>query len=205
MEGSQGPRVRTQPAGGFPTLSGILLARSGAPFNLNSGYDTIGDRHNDTHRPFGLGRNVGTGPSFFGLDLRLTRTFALSESLDMQVIAEGFNILNKTNFRTVNGNVGQLALEDVPARPKGRLGPVTEPYSFTSAFDPRQYQFTLRLDLLGASIASYQQLFAWRGDPLHGTATYTGVARPIHDSATIPIPKPPNAAPTPFRKPARAP
>ena len=127
------------------TLSGILLARSGAPFNLNSGFDTIGDRHTDTHRPFGLGRNVGTGPSFFGLDLRLTRTFALSDTLDMQVIAEGFNILNKTNFRTVNGNVGQLALEDVPANPKGRLGPVTAPYSFTSAFDPRQAQFTLRL------------------------------------------------------------
>ncbi len=127
------------------TLSGILLARSGAPFNLNSGFDTIGDRHTDTHRPFGLGRNVGTGPSFFGLDLRLTRTFALSESLDMQVIAEGFNIFNKTNFRTVNGNVGDMALEDVPPAPTGRLGPVTEPFSFTSAFDPRQFQFTLRL------------------------------------------------------------
>ena len=127
------------------TLSGILLARSGAPFNLNSGFDTIGDRHNDTHRPFGLGRNVGTGPSFFGLDVRLTRTFALSEKLDLQVIAEGFNILNKTNFRTVNGNVGDLALEDVPPAPKGRLGPVTEAFSFTSAFDPRQAQFTLRL------------------------------------------------------------
>ena len=127
------------------TLSGILLARSGAPFNLNSGFDTIGDRHTDTHRPFGLGRNVGIGPSFFGLDVRLTRTFALSESLDMQVIAEGFNILNKTNLRTVNGNVGDMALEDVPPAPKGRLGPVTEPFSFTSAFDPRQFQFTLRL------------------------------------------------------------
>ncbi len=128
------------------TLSGIVLARSGAPFNLSSGYDSVGDRHTDTHRPFGLGRNVGTGPSFFGFDMRLTRTFSLGESLDLQVIAEAFNLLNRTNFKTVNGNVGQLALEDVPDAPKGRLGPVTEPYSFTSAFDPRQFQFTLRLN-----------------------------------------------------------
>ena len=128
------------------TLSGIIVARSGAPFNLDAGFDTIGDRHNDTHRPWGLGRNVGTGPSFFGVDMRLARSFTLTEGLRLQAIGEVFNILNKTNFRGVNGVVGNASIEDLPAQLAGRRGPVTEPFSFASAFDPRQFQFSLRLN-----------------------------------------------------------
>ena len=126
------------------TLSGIIVARSFAPFNLNAGFDTIGDRHTDTHRPWGLGRNAGIGPNFFGLDMRLTRSFALSERGQLQVIAEGFNLLNRTNFRGVNGVVGSRSLEDLPAKLVGHRGPVTEPLAFVSAFDPRQFQLTLR-------------------------------------------------------------
>lgn len=127
------------------TLSGILLARSGAPFNLNAGFDTIGDRHTDTHRPWGLGRNVGMGASFFGLDVRLSRSFTLSESVSLHATGELFNILNRTNFKGVNGVVGNMSIEDLPRRLVGRPGPVTEPFSFASAFDPRQFQFSMRL------------------------------------------------------------
>lgn len=127
------------------TLSGIVVARSFAPFNLNAGFDTIGDRHTDTHRPWGLGRNVGRGPSFFGMDMRLTREFPLSEKVRLRIVAEMFNILNKTNFRSVNGVVGDVPLEELPGDLVGRRGPVNEPFSFVSAFDPRQVQFTVRL------------------------------------------------------------
>ena len=127
------------------TLSGIVVARSGAPFNLNAGIDTIGDRHTDTHRPWGLGRNVGIGPSFFGVDMRLSRSFTVKEGVSLQAVGEMFNVLNKTNFKAVNGVVGNAAIEDLPARLVGRRGPVTEAFAFASAFDPRQFQFTLRL------------------------------------------------------------
>lgn len=127
------------------TLSGIIVARSFAPFNLNAGFDTIGDRHTDTHRPWGLGRNVGIGPSFFGVDARLTRSFVLSEQAQLQIIAEGFNLLNRTNFRSVNGVVGSRSIEELPAKLVGHRGPVTEPLAFVSAFDPRQFQFTIRI------------------------------------------------------------
>ena len=126
------------------TLSGILVARTHGPFNLNAGYDNIGDRHTDTHRPWGVGRNVGIGPNFFGIDLRLNRQFRLDESKTIEFIAEAFNLLNRTNFRNINGTVGTLSLEELPDSLTGRLGPVTEPFSFTSAFDPRQFQFSLR-------------------------------------------------------------
>ena len=127
------------------TLSGIVVANSFAPFNLNTGFDSLGDRHTDTHRPWGLGRNAGIGPAFFGVDMRLTRLFSLSEAVNLQVSGEAFNLLNRTNFKTVNGVVGNTSIEDLPAKLVGQRGPVTEPLSFASAFDPRQFQFTLRL------------------------------------------------------------
>ena len=127
------------------TFSGILLARSFAPFNLENGFDSIGDRHTDTHRPWGLGRNVGVGPAFFGMDIRLTRSFSVSERVSLRIVGEGFNLLNKTNFKGVNGQVGNMSLEEVPDRPTGQRGNVTDPFSFTSAFDPRQFQISLRL------------------------------------------------------------
>ena len=127
------------------TLSGIVIARSGAPFNLNAGVDTIGDRHSDTHRPWGLGRNVGTGPSYFGFDMRLARSFTFGDRVILQAVGEAFNLLNRTNFRGVNGVVGNVSIEDLPENLVGRRGPVTEPFSFVSAFDPRQFQFSLRL------------------------------------------------------------
>ena len=127
------------------TLSGIVAANSFAPFNLTTGFDSLGDRHTDTHRPWGLGRNAGKGPDFFSVDMRLTRAFPLSEAMSLQVIGEAFNLLNRTNFKTVNGVVGNASIEDLPANLVGRRNPVTEPLSFASAFDPRQFQFTLRL------------------------------------------------------------
>ena len=54
-------------------------------------------------------------------------------------------LLNRTNFRTVNGVVGNTSIEDLPVKLVEQRGSVTEPLSFTSAFDPRQFQFTLRL------------------------------------------------------------
>ena len=127
------------------TFSGVLLARSFAPFNLENGFDSVGDRHTDTHRPWGLGRNVGVGPAFFGMDIRLMRTFPLSEKVKLQVVGEAFNLLNRTNFKGVNGQVGDMPIEEVPDRPTGRRGNVTDPFAFTSTFDPRQFQLSLRL------------------------------------------------------------
>ncbi len=130
------------------TFSGIVIARSFAPFNLNAGFDNTGDRHTDTHRPLGAGRNIGIGPSFFTVDLRLTRQFSLGDEgrRNIQVVAEAFNLLNRTNFKNVNGTVGNVTLDELPDSLTGRRGPVTDPFSFTSAFDPRQFQFSLRFN-----------------------------------------------------------
>ena len=128
------------------TVSAIMSARSGAPFNLNSGFDNLGDRHTDTHRPWGVGRNTGIGPDFFSVDLRLNREIPLTENWTLGLIAEAFNLFNRTNFKNINSTVGDLRIDELPSRQVGRRGPVTEPFSFTSAFDPRQFQLSVRLN-----------------------------------------------------------
>ncbi|MEK7993138.1 MAG: TonB-dependent receptor, partial [Planctomycetota bacterium] len=112
------------------------------------GVDSLGDRHSNTHRPLYAGRNIGKGPSLFSLDLRLGRTFKLSggERPSLEVIAEGFNLLNRTNFKSLNNMVGEVSLASLPSPLVGRRGIPTEPLSFTSAFDPRQFQLGLKIN-----------------------------------------------------------
>jgi hypothetical protein len=49
-----------------------------------------------------LGRNSVYGPGLQTLDLAVVRSFALRESLRMELRAEGFNSLNHSNFGTPN-------------------------------------------------------------------------------------------------------
>jgi hypothetical protein len=124
-----------------------VIASSGRPFNVLTGVDNMGDNQVNTHRPLGAGRNIGRGPGFFTLDARLSRKFRLgSEARNLEFIAEGFNLLNRTNFRSVNNVVGPITVEQLPRPLEGRRGIPTTPLAFTSAFDPRQFQFGLKLN-----------------------------------------------------------
>ena len=127
-------------------LSPIFTANSGRPFNVLTGVDNLGDRRVNTHRPARAGRNIGMGPSFYSFDLRLSRRFALgADTRNIEFIAEGFNLLNRTNFRSVNNVVGNVTVEQLPARIAGVRGPTAMPLAFTSAFDARQFQFALKV------------------------------------------------------------
>jgi hypothetical protein len=130
------------------TLSPIVVASSGRPFNVMTGFDNLNDRHPTTHRPFGAGRNIGHGPNLFTADLRLSRKipFGAEGRRNVEFTAEGFNLLNRTNFKNVNNTVGSLQLSDLPRPIEGQRGVPTAPLSFTSAFDPRQFQFGLKIN-----------------------------------------------------------
>jgi hypothetical protein len=128
-------------------LSPIFIASSGRPFNVLTGVDNLGDRHPNTHRPLRAGRNVGTGPSYNSLDMRLSRRFALgSENRNLEFIAEVFNLLNRTNFRTVNNTVGNITVEQLPSPLTGIRSSPTNPLAFTSAFDARQFQLGVKIN-----------------------------------------------------------
>ena len=77
-------------------------------------------------QPGNLGRNAFVGPGYASFNLRLQRELAVREMVSLQVIAEVFNILNRTNVRAVNPNFQRAG----------------EPLA---AFDPRQIQFAMRL------------------------------------------------------------
>ena len=124
-------------------LSPIVRYNTGHPFNLLAGADVNGDRHSTNDRPIGAGRNTGQGPDYADFDMRLSRQFKLGEKVRFQLIAEGFNLANRTNFASVNNVVGlgfglPTAVGGVGSttfRVKGTsaVGP-SQPLGFASAF-----------------------------------------------------------------------
>jgi hypothetical protein len=133
-----------QHATGDSTLSFILRANSGRPFNLLAGTDLNGDRHSDTDRPPGVGRNAGHGPNFWTLDLRVERRFG-SERRNLEVLAEFFNLANRLNFSSVNNVVGPTFNPASGVEGRRDRSP-SEPLGFTAAFAPRRIQLGVRLN-----------------------------------------------------------
>jgi hypothetical protein len=139
-------RVSNSFLGGW-VLSPIFTASSGRPFNVLTGVDNFNDRHPNTHRPLRAGRDIGRGPDYMSFDFRLSRRFALGgEGRNLEFIAEGFNLANRTNFRSLNNTVGNITAEQLPEPLVGIRGVPTNPLSFTSAFDARQFQFGVKIN-----------------------------------------------------------
>jgi hypothetical protein len=113
-------------------LSYIFTYASRLPFNVVTG----NDRNLDTNfndRPLGVGRNAGRGFDFASLDARLSKRFAIAENVNLDVIAEGFNLLNRANLAIPNNTFGT------------GVNPLPSFGQPTAAFDPRQFQLGLRL------------------------------------------------------------
>jgi hypothetical protein len=113
-------------------LGYIFTYASRLPFNVLVGSDRNFDTNNND-RPLGVGRNTGRGFDFASLDLRLSRRFELTERVDLQLLAEGFNVLNRSNLGIPNNTFGS------GVQPLPRFG---QP---TAAFDPRQFQFGMKV------------------------------------------------------------
>ena len=113
-------------------LGYIFTYASALPFNVLLGSDRNLDTNNND-RPVGVGRNTGRGFDYASLDLRVSRRFRLTERVDLQLLAEGFNVLNRSNFGVPN-NVFGSGVNPVPT-----FGQPTQ------AFDPRQFQFGMRV------------------------------------------------------------
>jgi len=118
-------------------LSGIMQAYSALPFNITSGVTTI---QGTAGRPVVDGqfipRNAGIGPDFFTVGMRLSRAFVLGRRARVEGLVEGFNLTNRTNVVTVQGNFGPGAY---PTNPAPNFGVPL------SVGDPRSVQFGARL------------------------------------------------------------
>ena len=101
-------------------LSGIFTAESGRPFAATVLFPTISFTQNgQIFTPFGGGtlglgglslapdvsRNSNYGENNYKVDLRLARTFRVTEKVNIELIAEGFNIFNRANFNGFNSQL----------------------------------------------------------------------------------------------------
>lgn len=143
-------------------LSGFELApifsyHSGHPFNLLAGGEVNGDNHTTNERPIGAPRDTGLGPNYVDFDMRLSWRHKLGEKASLQLTAEGFNLANRTNFASVNNEVGPLfgfipgfttfnvkGIRPGTAIAGGGTATPSTPLAFTSALPKRQLQLGVR-------------------------------------------------------------
>ncbi|HSQ24304.1 MAG TPA: TonB-dependent receptor, partial [Pyrinomonadaceae bacterium] len=149
------------------TLAPIFEISSGRPLNILSNQDTNADQSNQTDRPsvstngrlcvpgtpgctplitngqFSVGdlaRNMGVTHSFSSFDMRLTRKVRFGERVNLDIIAEGFNLFNRFNEAAASPFI-----DDVNAF--GQRAGNGRYYSRpTASYDPRQFQFGLKLN-----------------------------------------------------------
>ena len=125
-------------------LSPVLQYDSARPFNLYAGTDVNGDHSGFSDRPAGAPRNSGIGPNYIGMDLRLSRRFRITEKAGLQITAEAFNLANRTNYATVNDEVGPAFASPFKVHGSAMLSP-SQPLAFTSDFPKREIQLGARL------------------------------------------------------------
>ena len=149
------------------TLAPIFEIATGRPFNILSNQDTNNDQSNQTDRPSvlssgalcvpgtagctplivngafangDLGRNMGITHSFASLDMRLMRQVKLTERVRLDIIAEGFNLFNRFNEGAASGFIDDVNGFKKRASNGGYYSRAT------ASFDPRQFQFGLKLN-----------------------------------------------------------
>jgi hypothetical protein len=138
------------------TLAPIVEISSGRPFNILTGSDSNGDLQSSNDRPSfngttlfipttaftsgSLGRDMGITHGYASLDMRLMRSIRFGERLRLDVIAEGFNLFNRFNEAAASPFFADVNTFNQRAG-NGRF--YSRP---TAAYDPRQFQFGLKLN-----------------------------------------------------------
>jgi len=112
-------------------LNPIFVYGSPYPFNIVTGTQTI---QTTPARP-GVGRNTGKSFNYASLDLRLSREFRVHENVSLELMAESFNVLNRSNLQFPNNTWGTGS------------APIATFGAATAAADPRQTQFGVRVKM----------------------------------------------------------
>ncbi len=119
-------------------LSTSLTLYSPLPFNITTGGATVqGTSARPTVNGLFIDRNAGESFSTITLNVRLSRSFTLTDRLRLQALGEMFNTLNHVNVVTLNGVFGTGPYPGSPA-PGFR--------QITAVNEPRSAQIALRLN-----------------------------------------------------------
>jgi hypothetical protein len=108
-------------------VASTCLTDSGSTFSVpgvtNAGFGCDGN----------LGRNRFTTPGFFEWDMRIGKRIAIGERMKVDVLADVFNLFNRTNIAAVNQLCDPAA---------GSTCTAGQP---SASYDARQFQFALKL------------------------------------------------------------
>ena len=84
------------------TFSGIITLQSGFAYSALIAGDVNRDGNPSTDRVPGTERNGFTTPSIYIFDTRVTKAFKVGENYSLSILAEAFNLFNRSNILTVN-------------------------------------------------------------------------------------------------------
>jgi TonB dependent receptor len=113
-------------------LAPIVTIESGQPGNALTGLDSNrGGAWPLSARPAGFGRNTLLLPAIANIDLRALKFFPVGDHAHLDLVAESFNLLNRTNVSQINPFFG------VGSMPLPTFG------TPTNALNARQIQFSL--------------------------------------------------------------
>ncbi|MGH9684260.1 MAG: TonB-dependent receptor [Candidatus Acidiferrales bacterium] len=135
------------------SLSTIVTLQSPQYFTKYAGFDVNGDVFGNNDRVGSEPRNTFKGGALKTVDLRLARSFPIHENLQLQLMAEAFNLFNTVNVRYFNTSYG--AADFCPSDPNApgcfgatqffREGSPNPSYGTpSSVFNPRQIQLVAR-------------------------------------------------------------
>jgi hypothetical protein len=125
------------------TIAPIYEYGSGQPWNRILGYDFNGDGKN-SDRAEGVARNSEDGPSFSSFSLRVTKTFSFGDGGALDIILEGFNLFNETNYDVNSVVQGEYLAGPTLANPSAAFVPNPSFGEYLATLDPREIQLGIR-------------------------------------------------------------
>ena len=124
------------------TFSGIITLQSGFAYSALISGDANRDGNPSTDRVPGTLRNGFTTPNIYVFDTRVTKSFTFGEKYSLSLIAEAFNLFNRSNIATVN--TGRYGIASSSALVLTNPAP-TAPFGFARTFlGERQIQLAAR-------------------------------------------------------------
>lgn len=135
-------------------FSGFTTIGSGRPVTADVNGDANADGNIVNDRLPGLGRNSLVGPDYASVELRISRQIRFSARYRLELLAEGFNVMNRDNKRITSTDQGLVSTAADFQYSSYLIGSAYYPGGYTmnptfmqpqSSYIPRQIQFSARL------------------------------------------------------------
>lgn len=123
------------------SISPIVTIYSGAPYSGTVSGTSLNRTFGGTFLPI-LGRNSFRLPSLQNIDVRLSKRFRLTETMNLELLAEAFNVANRTHVFGVNSTMYERAGSSTTLTFNNQFQTITGTDS--TLYRERQIQFAAR-------------------------------------------------------------